>query len=420
MKEVKKKERAKRTTMINYFKLAYRNLGRNRRRSFFSALALALGTALLMFIAAFFQGEMRGSMETTLRLHSGHLQVQDADYDPDKLSVAWEYLIENPTQAAAQIESLEQVAVATPRLFASGIVSVRDEASGVQIIGIDPASEANAPYRDGIVSGEFLTAEDREGILIGYPLAQSLNLKAGDQLNLLINTADGTVDEQLFTVRGIFSTGTSAYDKGVVLLPLAKAQTFSGAGDRASIIFVLLHDREQADAVAAAIQGEGIQVKTWRQLNELLVLVNDFSNAYLTVINLIVLGVTATVIVNTLLMSVFERTREIGILSAIGMQGRQIITLFLAEAALLAAFGVAFGSLVGWAFSAYFSKVGFYLGDLGISGDMLLADRIYTYLPLSTALNLIITSFVITLLASLYPARMAARMEPVEALHSAQ
>jgi ABC-type lipoprotein release transport system permease subunit len=405
---------------MNYFKLAYRNLGRHRRRSLLSALALALGTALLMFIAAFFQGEMRSSMETTLKLNTGHLQVRDEDYDPDKLSVAWEYLIENPDQAAAQIESLDPVLAATPRLLASGIVSVRDESAGVQIMGIVPESEANAPYRDGIVSGEFITADDREGIIIGLPLAESLDLQAGDSINLLVNTSDGDVDEQQFTVRGIFTTGTSAWDKGVVFLPLAKAQAFARAENHASIIFVLLNDREQADEVAAAIQGEGVVVKTWTQMNELLVLVEDFSNAYLAVINLIVLGVTATVIVNTLLMSVFERTREIGILSAIGMKGRQVIALFLAEASLLAFGGIGAGALAGWALSAYFGKVGVYFGDLGIGEQMLLEDRIYTYLTLDSAVSLIVTAFLVTVLASLYPARMASRMEPVEALHGKQ
>lgn len=404
---------------MNYFKLAYRNLGRHRRRSFLSALALGLGTALLMFIAAFFQGEMRSAMESTLRLNTGHIQVRDADYDPDKLSVAWEYLIESPGQIAAQIETLDQVDVATPRLFASGIVSVRDESAGVQIMGIDPASRANDPYRH-MVSGDFITADDREGIVIGLPLAQSMELKVGDQLNLLVNTSDGTVDEQLFTVRGIFTTGTSAYDKGVVFLPLAKAQAFSGAGDHASLIFVLLKDREQADLVAAAIPSQNFQVETWQKMNELLVMVNDLSNALLFVIYLIVISVTAIVIINTLLMSVFERMREIGILSAIGMKGRQIIALFLAEAALLAAGGVAFGALVGWAASAYLGKVGVYFGDLGISGDMLLEDRIYPYMTLDTSVILIITAFVITLIFSLYPAWLASRMEPVEALHSAQ
>jgi ABC-type lipoprotein release transport system permease subunit len=405
--------------MINYFKLAYRNLGRHRRRSILSALALGLGTALLMFIAAFFQGEMRSSMETTLRLNTGHLQARDADYDPDKLSVAWEYLIENPGQVAAQIEALDQVDVATPRLFASGIVSVRDESAGVQIMGIDPASAANDPYRT-LADGSFITADDRDGILIGLPLAQSMGLKAGDTLNLLVNTSDGTVDEQMFTVRGIFTTGTSAYDKGIVLLPLAKAQVFSGAGDHASLIFVLLKDREQADLVAAAIPSQNFQVETWQKMNELLVMVNDLSNALLFVIYLIVIGVTAIVIINTLLMSVFERTREIGILSAIGMKGRQVIALFLAEATLLAAGGVAFGTLVGWAFSVYFGKVGVYFGDLGMSGEMLLEDRVYPYMTLDTSVILIITAFAITLIFSLYPAWLASRMEPVEALHSAQ
>ena len=405
---------------MNYFKLAYRNLGRHRRRSLLSALALALGTALLMFIAAFFQGEMRSSMETTLKLNTGHLQVRDEDYDPDKLSVAWEYLIENPDQAAAQIESLDPVLAATPRLLASGIVSVRDESAGVQIMGIVPESEANAPYRDGIVSGEFITDDDREGIIIGLPLAESLGLSAGDSINLLVNTSDGDVDEQQFTVRGIFTTGTSAWDKGVVFLPLAKAQAFARAENHASMIFILLKDRERADEVAAAIQGEGVVVKTWTQMNELLVLVEDFSNAYLAVINLIVLGVTATVIVNTLLMSVFERTREIGILSAIGMKGRQVIALFLAEASLLAFGGIGAGALAGWALSAYFGKVGVYFGDLGIGEQMLLEDRIYTYLTLDSAVSLIVTAFLVTVLASLYPARMASRMEPVEALRGKQ
>lgn len=404
---------------MNYFKIAYRNLGRHRRRTFLSGLALALGTALLMFIAAFFQGEMRSSMETTLRLNTGHIQVQDADYDPDKLSVAWEYLIENPEQAAAQIEELDSVEVATPRLMASGIVSAGDESVGVQIVGIVPDSKANDPYRN-LVAGEFITADDREGIVIGVPLAESLGVGVGEKLNLLVNTSEGNVDEQQFIIRGIFTTGTTAYDEGVVFLPMAKAQAFSGATNHASLIFILLKDREQASTVASAIQGEGIKVQTWSEMNELLVLVNDFSDAYLAVINLIILGVTATVIVNTLLMSVFERTREIGILSAIGMKGRQVIMLFLAEASLLALGGIAAGSLVGWAISAYFGKVGIYFGDLGMSNDMLLNDRIFTTLTLDSAINLIVTAFVITLVASLYPARMASRMEPVEALHKAQ
>lgn len=402
--------------MINYFKMAYRNLGRHRRRSILSGLALSVALALLMFMAAFFKGEMRSSLESTLRLDSGHIRIQAANYDPDKLSVAWEYLIENPQQAAGQVGAMSQVLAATPRLVASGIVSAAGESTGVQIMGIDPTSEANAPYRDGLVSGDFLTADDHDGIVIGLPLAESLGLKVGDQINLLVNTSDGNVDEQKFTIRGVFSTSSSAYDKGIVFLPLVKAQAFSGAGDHASYIFILLHDREQADAVAAALQGPNYHVETWMQMNELLVLMDTFANAYIMILNLIILGITVTVIINTLLMSVFERTREIGILTAIGMKGRQIMALFLAEASLLAVGGIAVGLLAGWALSAYFGKFGIYFGDIGLSG-MVLGDRIYAYLTLEDAINLTVTTFIVTILASLYPARLASRMEPVEALH---
>jgi ABC-type lipoprotein release transport system permease subunit len=402
--------------MSKFISMAFRNLGRNRRRTFFSALALTLTLALLMFIVAFFNGEVQTSMESTLRLDSGHIQIRAADYDPDKLSVAWEYLIENPEQVAAQVAALSQVQVATPRLIASGIISAGDETTGVQVMGIDPASSANDPYREGLVSGQFLTADDREGILIGYPLTETLGLKVGDQLNLLVNTSDGSVDEQLFTVRGVYTTGSTNYDKGLVFLPLVKAQTFSGAGNHASYIFVLLHDREQADTVAAAIKSPKYQVKTWVELNDLFVVLDDYSNLIISILNLIVLGVAATVIVNTLLMSVFERTREIGILTSIGMKGRQIMGLFLLESTILAIGGIAVGLLIGWALIAYFGQVGIYFGDLGVSG-FYLGDRIYAFITLQDTINLTITALVITLVSSLYPARLASRMEPVEALH---
>ena len=240
--------------MIQTIKMAFRDLGRNRRRSFFSALALGIGLALLLLIAAVLNGEMRGAMDTAIQLQSGHLQVRAKTYDDDKTSLDWQDLVENPEQIAAQIAALEPVLVATPRLFASGIVASGDRSAGVRIFGIDPASAANAPYRDGLVAGAYITPDDREGMLIGQTLADKLGLKAGDTFNLLVNTSNGDVDEQRFTVRGIYSTHTPAFDESTLLMPLAKAQAISGAGDHASTIFVLLKDREQTGAVVDALQ----------------------------------------------------------------------------------------------------------------------------------------------------------------------
>ena len=401
--------------MIQLIKMAWRDLGRNRRRSFFSSLALAMGLALLLLMAAFIQGEMGSALETSIRLQSGHLQIRAKSYDESKTSLKWENLVENPDQVAGQIATLSPVVAASPRLFASGIVSVSDKTAGVRVFGIDPSSSANAPYRDGLVSGEFLSVQDRDGILIGLPLAEKLGVKAGDKISLSTNTANGDVGEQLFTLRGVYSTQTNGCDGITVLLSLSKAQAITQTENHASTIFILLNDEQQTDAVLAALQTTNYKVLTWTSMNELILTTEQLSNAYMILLYLIVLAITATVIVNTLIMAVFERTREIGILSALGMKSRTILAMFVAESSLLAVGGILMGLVLGYLVVTYFNRYGFYIGDFGVTG-MLLGNTIYTDLTLQDTINLTITAFVITLLAGLYPAVLAARLEPVDAL----
>jgi ABC-type lipoprotein release transport system permease subunit len=403
--------------MIQLFKMAFRDLGRNRRRSFFSSLAVAMGLALLLLVAAFIQGEMGGAINSAIRLQSGHLQVRMKSYDESKTSLQWEDLVENPDQIAQKIAALAPVKVATPRLFASGFVSVLDESAGARIIGIDPLSEANAPYREGLVSGEFLTPDDRQGLLIGKPIADKLGLKVGDQVSLSVNTSNGDVAEQPFTIRGIYTTKTSGFDTINVFLPLAKAQTIVQAENHASTIFVLLKDISQTDAVVTALQNPNYQVLSWTKMNELIIQTEDLANGYISILYLIVLGVTATVIINTLIMSVFERTREIGILSALGMKGRRIMALFLAESSLLAVGGILMGLILGLLVIAYFTKFGFFIGNFGLTG-ILITDTIYTDLTLKDTVTLTIMAFIVTLLAGVYPAVLASRLEPVAALRA--
>jgi ABC-type lipoprotein release transport system permease subunit len=402
--------------MFQAFKLAYRNVGRNKTRSLLSALAVGIGMALLLLMAAVLEGEMKGALQNTIRLQSGHLQVRPASYEEGKISLKWEDLIENPDQVAGQVKSIPQVTVASPRLIASTILTVGDESKGVQILGIEPDSAANQPFRDGMIAGEFIKADDREGILIGNVLADKLHLKVNDKVNLLVTTSNGDVNEQLFTVRGIFTTRTPGYDESTIFMPLAKAQAITATENHASTIFVMLQSDQDADAVAQALQSNKYQILTWQDQNVFITQFEDFANAFFIILYLIVLGITATVVTNTLVMAVFERTREIGILSAIGMKGRGIMAQFLAEASLLATGGVIGGLIIGGALVAYFTVYGIYIGDYGITG-VLFEDHIYAHLTLQNTINLTILTYIVTLIASLYPARLAARLEPVEALH---
>ncbi|MEO8356064.1 MAG: ABC transporter permease [Chloroflexota bacterium] len=401
--------------MTQLFKMAFRNIGRNKTRSLLSALAVAAGMSLLLLMASVVEGEMRGALQNTIRLQSGHLQIRPASYEEGRISLKWEDLIAEPNQVVEKVKSIQQVTVATPRLIASAILSISDESKGVQVLGIDPDSAANQPFREGMIAGDFIKADDREGILVGNILAEKFNLSVGDKVNLLVTTSNGDVQEQLFTVRGVYTTRTPGFDENTVFMPLAKAQAITQTENHASTIFVLLQDSEQAESVEQALQSN-YQILTWREQNQFVVQFEDYAGVFLIFLYLIVLGITATVVTNTLVMAVFERTREIGILAAIGMKGRGIMAQFLAEAALLATGGVIGGLIIGGAMVYIFSKYGFYIGNMGITG-VLFEERIYAYLTLNNAVTLAIVTYIITLVASLYPATLAARMEPVEALH---
>lgn len=401
--------------MKQLLRMAWQNLNRNRRRSFFSALALGMGISLLLLMAAVLDGEYRDALDAAIRLQSGHLQVRALTFDEGKTSLAWTDLIEKPGDLAMRISTLAPVLAATPRLIASGFVAGSDQSVGVRLFGIDPSSPASAPYQQGLKSGVWLTSDDRDGVLVGEKLAAQLNLNAGDKLNLTTNTSNGDVDQQAFVVRGIYSTRTPGFDNTTVLMPLVKAQAFTQAGDHASLIFVLLNDIDQTEPVKTALQTATYDVRTWSQLNDVVVQTQRLSQSYMVMLYLIVLAITATVVVNTLIMAAFERTREIGILSAIGMRPGTIMALFLIESAFLALGGIAIGLVLGGALVAYGTLVGFFIGDVGATG-LLVGSTIYAHLTVGDAVNLIVAGLVVTLVGALFPAMMASRMEPVKAL----
>lgn len=407
---------------MNYIlKMSLRNLARNKRRSIFSALAVALGTALLLFMSATIRGEMLGSLNLTINLYTGHLQIHTEDYKDSNMSLKHADMIENPLGISDQIAGIEQVKVATPRLNASAVLAFKNETIGVQVMGVDPPSAANDMYRDGLLEGEFLSADDREGVLVGYPLAESLNLGVGDPITLIVNTSEGTADEQQFIIRGIYNTDTPGYDKSTIFMPLEKAQTITRAENYASMIYILLYDMDDTAAVKSAINAPGYVIEDWEEMNKLIILVETMSSAMMFFFNLMVLGVTSTVIMNTLLMAVYERTREMGILGALGMKAKQVKSLFLTEATILAVGGVLAGLVIGIPLVFYFSKIGFVVGDVGISANagFMFGNKIYPDMTnLVDVISVSLAGILITIASGYYPASQAAKMEPVDALQS--
>ena len=403
--------------MRHLFKIAYRDLLRNRRRSILTALAIALSLGLLILTSGFSTGETVGALNATIRLQTGHLQVREESYEEEKLSLKWEDLLKNPRRLIEDIQSIQGVRDAAPQLWASGIIPMQDESVNVQIIGIDPQSTVQDPIRESLVAGEFLSSKDRNSVLIGQKLARDLGLNVGDEINLTTSTSNGHPEAARFTIRGLYNTGASGYDETTVFMPFNKAQTITRAEDHASVILVVLYNREQAETVATQIHAPGAKILTWRELNKLLLQAEQMSDAYMAFINIIILAMGATVIVNTLLMSVFERTREIGVLASIGMKSGQILSMFLVEASLLGIVGIMLGNIIGALVTLYFVKEGLYVGDMGVTG-MIYTDTLYASFSTADMVSLSIATIIITLIAGLYPAWMAARLEPTAALRA--
>jgi len=379
-----------------------------------------MGLALVITLHSFEMGAIQGSIENNIRVQTGHVQVRAESYDEEKVSLKWEDLLDEPQALAAQVQMLPNVRAAAPVLWASGILNTSEESVGTRVYGIDPLSEMVAPFREGLVAGEFLTPDDRSGVLISQRLARSMGLSVGGGVSLLINTSDEQPDEAIFEIRGLYDTGLPGFDDATIFLPLAKAQAFTRVGSRASAVVALLHDQEGAEAVAAALRAPGLEVVTWRDLNQLMLQATESAMGILYLMYLVVLAIVAVVVANTLLMSVFERTREMGILAALGMKGRQIMAMFLMESATLGVIGVILGVALGSLGVYYLATEGFHYGELSTVGgtEMVLGDTMYAAFQWGDTAMLAVACLIIILLASLYPAWFATRKEPIDALRT--
>jgi ABC-type lipoprotein release transport system permease subunit len=387
-------------------------------------IAVMLGLALVIALHSYEMGAMETSIKNNIRVETGHLQVRAASYDEEKASLKWEELLQDPQAVAGRVEALPNVRGAAPVLWGSGILNTIDESVGLRVYGVEPMAETMAPFREGLVDGEWLAADDRSGVLVSSRLAETLELAVGDGISLLVNTSDEQPDETIFDIRGLYDSGIPGFDDVTIFMPLAKAQAFMRVGDRASAVVAVLDDQEDAGAVAAALSAPGLEVLTWRDLNEMMLTLTQSAMGILYLFYGIVMAIVAVVVANTLLMSVFERTREMGILAALGMKGRQIMGMFLMESATLGALGILLGVGLGSLAAYYLVNVGISLGDLdmsdvaGAGSGFALGNTLYgTYVWGDTAV-LALVCLVIILAASLYPAWFATRKEPIDALRA--
>ncbi len=406
--------------MGKFLLLAFRNVFRNRRRTAMTLLMVGGGVAGLLLVGGFFAFMFRGLRESTIRTGLGHIQIFNAEhFRRDEIHVL-DTGISNWKQVAASAQSARHVRGVAPRIEFYGMLSNGVKSSVFMGSAVDPETEHRMGFDPRIASGRGLSSNANGEVeaLVGTGVARSMSVKVGDGLTILAVTADGALNGIDVQIVGIVSTGFKDLDDRYLRITLPSAQRLLQS-DRVTNLVVGLDKTENTDAVAAEIaprmlgQSQQITLKKWIELAAYYKQVRSLFSGIFLFLGIIVFFMVLMASVNTLLMSMFERTREIGTMLAMGTPRRWIVALFMVEATLTgilgAAVGVAGGNLLGVALNA----AGLHLpAPPGTSFDMLFNVLHVPSLMVGSSVLVVVS----LALASILPAIRASRLQIAEAL----
>ncbi|MGA2111815.1 MAG: FtsX-like permease family protein [Anaerolineales bacterium] len=408
--------------MQMYLRLAWRNIWRHRRRTVIVVAALGLGLGLMMFYDGMIAGFEQAIYGNAIRVLGGNIRVHAAGYSASPDSTP---LLPLPDDQAVlrAAQAIPNVVVASRRINTGGLTSNREGAFAVSIIGIEPEREAPVDViAQHVTQGRYLTSGDEDMILIGKGLADLMDVQVGDRITLVGRSTHNQMRQRTMTVVGIYSIGVSSIEQDTVYISLGEAQYLYGLPGQATEVVVTLKKLGEEPPVIRSLSRAlpGYEIESWAQAFPDLQATIGAKNGAMTAFSVIILLIAGIGVLNLLLMAVYERTREIGLLGAMGLRPGQIMALFVTEGAMLGLVGVAAGAVLGLVLNGALGVVGVdYSRFAGMTDYMaLISGRVYPTLALSSILSRGLPVLLIAILASLYPAREASRREPAAALHS--
>jgi len=396
--------------------LALRNVLRHRRRSGMALVSIASGVAALILASGFNDWNFWTYRELAIRSQFGHVRVHRAGYSESGVADPFAYLLPDQALERETIVAKPHVTVLAPRLSLSGLVSRGESTLSFIGEGVDPAAESDLSRALLVAEGENLSPEDPTGIIVGRGLAENLGARVGDVLVLLANTRAGGLNAVEVHVRGTFSTVTKAYDDAALRMPIATAQQLLRvSGAHAWVL--LLDDTRYTGATVDALQKEfdakAFEFVPWWQLADFYNKSAALMARQVSVIKIIIAVLIILSISNTLLMSVMERTGEIGTAMALGVTRMQVLRQFLTEGIVLGVLGGLAGAVIGAVLGMAISAIGFPVPPPpGMAREFPGGIRV-TPLLVADAFALAVVT---TLAASIYPAWRASRLQIVDAL----
>ncbi len=412
-------------------RFSWRNIWRNRRRSLLTLSAIVIGMIALIFGRGYINGTIAAMVEPTLRLHSGHIRLAHPEYLRLERTLPKERLIQPLSTVMSELSSLSGITGHQAMLKFHGL-AVHDQLNeAVLMMGIDAAQDSRSMrLTEFIRKGTFLT-ENPNSLVIGRKLAKELAVDVGDELLLITSDINYSTYALPFSVSGIIEIGVSGIDRSGIIIHAHRAAEMLAVDDAAHEIFLFLDDRNQAPQLASALSKSlagsvsEIRVIPWQD-NEFIVEMMPLIRKVWGSILAMLMFLVALVILNTMLMTVMERYREIGILKALGLRNRDVVAMIFCEAAYLGGIGSLIGGFLGTLLTSIVSRTGIDISQAMNSEMFDKADIPMSFIgsslhPIVTplmVLSAVLFGIVTALVAVVYPALKSRRMSPVEAFRT--
>ena len=408
-------------------RLAVRNVFRNKVRSLITLAAIAFGCISLIAAGGFFEDTFLQMREGVIHSHLGHIQVYKKGYLEKGSARPFDYMIKNPDEIKKLISSIEHVKFVTPRITFSGLMSTGENTVSVIGQGVNPEGEQaisvietvkGANTGVAIESGENLSQSDMYDVIVGRGLAKAMGSKVGDFIIMVCNTMGGALNAMDMKVKGVFFTASKEFDDRAVRMPIAAAQTLLRT-DEVQTLVVLVDKTENTDRVKKQLlylvknKGLDLELKPWYELADFYNKTVELYGRQFLVLKFIIGIIVVLSIFNTINMSIWERTREIGTIMALGSKRREVLKLFLLEGLVLGIIGGLIGVAAGTVLAYLISLVGIPMppppgATVGWTAHIKIVPQL---LMVSFSIALI-SSFV----SSFYPAFKASRLIIADAL----
>jgi len=402
------------------FKIAWRNILRHKRRSVFAILTIMVGVTGIVLFGGFIEANYIGLRESIIRGQYGHLQIHQNGYEANHRQEPNEYRMspELVEETQAMLEDVPHVLLTSRRIEFTGLLGNEKNSRAALVRGVDPDNETLINSALTIMDGTELDVDDPEGVLLGEGLAQSVNAKVGDTLTLLSATVNGVMNAVDVKVVGIFQSFAKEYDDAAMMMTMENAQRLLNT-ESVDTVVVLLDDtpalEEAVAAVAANTEKSGLNIEwvEWFKMANFYQKVVDLYDGFFLFINLVIYVVVMFGVSNTMIVTVMERTSEIGTLRAMGMRRGGIVRQFLSEGLMLALLSAVLGVLAGNAITWGINSL-----EIMMPPPPGSSKGYPLHLQYVEEIWVVTVAFVgtIAFLATLFPALQASRKEIVDAL----